>query len=101
MTLLFHRSPYKVGYADGLRDAASRQSRSKALLGKRITATEVAQFRRPTGDNAQPFDYDLAGLKRYCDSMGYEMPSLPNNSITGGGTPYRECTGSSSTGGER
>jgi len=54
-------------------------SLSKALLGKRITATEFAQFRRPTGDNAQPFDYDLAGLKRYCDNMGYVTPTLPND----------------------
>ena len=33
MTVLFKHSPYKAGYADGLREAASRQSGSKGLLG--------------------------------------------------------------------
>jgi len=57
---------------------ANRAVPSKALLGKRITATEMANFRRPTGDNAHPFAWDEEGLRTYCDNLGYIMPSLPN-----------------------
>ena len=46
------------------------------MLGKRITSCEVAQFRRPTGDNSNPMEYDIEGLKKYCGNMGYIMPDL-------------------------
>jgi len=48
---------------------------TKVNMGKYITATELSQFRRPTG-RGSGWEWDEEGVAKYCKNMGYVMPQL-------------------------
>ncbi len=43
-------------------------------MGSRMTARELWTFRRMTGDPDCPWDWDMVGLRAYCDRVGCAVP---------------------------
>ena len=50
-------------------------------LSKHISPTELGGFRRMTGDPEKPFDWDVKGVRKYCEKVGYAVPVLPSRGL--------------------
>jgi len=84
--------------------SAKRAVPSKALLAaRRVKKPPFDSMHRCLGCAEHPSTGGKREMCRICARTYFDKWTAANNSITGGGTPYRACTGSASDseGGQR